>query len=319
VIELNCRKLVNIKGMPKLEWLKWRQKGIGGSDVATVFGINPWSSTVSLYFDKTETIKPDRIEEENIPAELGNFLEPFIEKKFVQWCKKAKGWDIETIPYPFILQHKSNDIALANLDGLFRNPENGQLEIIEYKSTSERNYQLWIDENLPEYYYLQVQWYLYITGLQKCYMAFLIGKSIFNVTEIDRNDEVIDQLVDGCNWWWEEYIMKQVCPAPDGSFSTEKALQKMFPQPKEGSIIELPGFSGHIEEIARLAKNMKADKETSDRLKQEIKLKMGDNEVAVSPGDGKKFTWKVQYRKGYTTQDSKSRVFRISKYEGENK
>ena len=151
------KKLVCTEGLSKLDWLKWRQKGIGGSDIASVCGINPWRSSLALYYDKVSDIKEEQ--EENIPAELGTFLEPFMKMRFEDWIKKNEGIDVFSPFVPYILQHPTNKIALANVDGIVKHPNRGNC-IAEYKTTSERNYKQWVDDNVPDYYSLQTQWYL---------------------------------------------------------------------------------------------------------------------------------------------------------------
>ena len=43
------------------EWLKARQKGIGGSDAASVLGISPWKTNVQLWEEKTGITEPEDI------------------------------------------------------------------------------------------------------------------------------------------------------------------------------------------------------------------------------------------------------------------
>ncbi len=38
------------------EWLKDRNKGIGGSDAGSVLGLNPWKSAYTLWCEKTGKI-----------------------------------------------------------------------------------------------------------------------------------------------------------------------------------------------------------------------------------------------------------------------
>jgi len=45
--------------MDKLNWLKQRQKGIGGSDVGAILGLNKYKSAFQVYLDKTEEITAD--------------------------------------------------------------------------------------------------------------------------------------------------------------------------------------------------------------------------------------------------------------------
>ena len=40
-------------GMGNAEWLALRKTGIGGSDAGTVCGLNPYSSPMKLFCDKT--------------------------------------------------------------------------------------------------------------------------------------------------------------------------------------------------------------------------------------------------------------------------
>ena len=40
-------------GMAREEWLRLRKNGIGGSDAGAVCGLNPYSSPMNVYRDKT--------------------------------------------------------------------------------------------------------------------------------------------------------------------------------------------------------------------------------------------------------------------------
>ena len=39
---LEAKIIADTKDMPKTEWLKHRQAGIGGSDASCIAGLNPW-------------------------------------------------------------------------------------------------------------------------------------------------------------------------------------------------------------------------------------------------------------------------------------
>ena len=245
LLKKNCNILTPTKGLSKTEWLRFRQMGIGGSDIASVCGINQWKSPLALWHEKTEKIQEE--EEENIPAEVGLALEPFMKRRFEKWIEKEEGANVTVAIVPYILQHKTNKIALANLDGVFIHPDKLAC-LTEYKTTSEHFYKQWQDENLPDNYYLQIQWYLYVTGLEYCYLSFLIGNRKFDVLLIERNQEVIDEIVEKADFFWKTYVMSKVAPVPDGSFSSGEALKKMYPKEEEGKIIDVTG-DGDIEHI----------------------------------------------------------------------
>ena len=42
--------------MDKLEWLKERQCGIGGSDVGAIAGVNKYKTQFEVYIEKTDPI-----------------------------------------------------------------------------------------------------------------------------------------------------------------------------------------------------------------------------------------------------------------------
>ncbi|GAI82803.1 unnamed protein product, partial [marine sediment metagenome] len=118
LFEKNCNILTPTEGLSKPDWLRFRQKGIGGSDISSACGVNKWKSPLALWHEKTEKIKDE--EEENLPAELGTFLEPFMKKRFEKWLIKDDGQKNPNVfKVPYILQHKDNPIALANIDGAF--------------------------------------------------------------------------------------------------------------------------------------------------------------------------------------------------------
>lgn len=47
--------------MTEKEWLEERKKGIGGSDAATILGLNPYKSNIDLWAEKTGKKEPPNI------------------------------------------------------------------------------------------------------------------------------------------------------------------------------------------------------------------------------------------------------------------
>ena len=63
------------------EWKALRRKYIGGSDAASVIGMNPYKSAYSLWAEKTGKI-PEF--EGNLATDVGTYMEDFIAKRFEQ-------------------------------------------------------------------------------------------------------------------------------------------------------------------------------------------------------------------------------------------
>jgi len=71
---MHCIKLVDTREITREEWLSWRKKGIGGSDISSLLGLNPWRSPLALYYDKVseddETEAPEEeMEEDTVDVE----------------------------------------------------------------------------------------------------------------------------------------------------------------------------------------------------------------------------------------------------------
>lgn len=50
---MKLNKVVSTLEMPHEEWLRYRKKGIGGSDAGAICGVNKYRSAVSVFLDKT--------------------------------------------------------------------------------------------------------------------------------------------------------------------------------------------------------------------------------------------------------------------------
>ena len=57
--------VVDIRGLTREEWLDYRKKGIGGSDVAAIMGISPFATIRDLYNNKVGILPAIPEEEES--------------------------------------------------------------------------------------------------------------------------------------------------------------------------------------------------------------------------------------------------------------
>ena len=66
--------------MDKLQWLKERQCGIGGSDVGAILGVNKYKTPFEVYLEKTEPIT--EVGEHSESAYWGDQFEEVVAKEF---------------------------------------------------------------------------------------------------------------------------------------------------------------------------------------------------------------------------------------------
>lgn len=285
---LEAKVMADTKDMPKEEWLKHRQAGIGGSDASCIAGLNPWKSAIQLYMDKKQD-NPQEIK--SLRMELGNRLEGLVAELFTE----ETGLKVRNVNG--ILKNEKYPFALANIDRAIV----GEKAFLECKTTNSYALKEW-EEGVPSHYEIQCLHYMAITGATHCYIAALIGNSDFIWHKIERDEETIDYLMQIEKDFWENNILKDEVPLPDGSDAYSEYLKEKYKK-SNGQEIELhlledgPGKLLRYDEIVSDIKALESEKKL---IEQEIQFYMEEFEVA-KVGE-RKITWKTSTR---NTIDSK--------------
>ena len=285
---LEAKVIADTKDMPKTEWLKHRQAGIGGSDASCIAGLNPWKSAIQLYMDKKEE-NPQ--EQKSLRMELGNRLEGLVAELFTE----ATGLKVRNVNG--ILKNDKYPFAFANIDRAIV----GEKAFLECKTTNSYALKEW-EEGVPAHYEIQCLHYMAITGATHCYIAALIGNSDFIWHKIERDQETIDYLMQIEKDFWENNIEKDVVPMPDGSDAYSEYLKKKYDK-SNGQVIELHLLENGVNKLNRydeIVADIKVLESEKKLIEQEIQLHMEEFEVAKI-GD-RKVTWKSSSR---NTIDSK--------------
>ncbi|EGO8273418.1 endonuclease, partial [Enterococcus faecalis] len=94
--------------MSHQEWLEDRRKGIGGSDVATILGLNQYKSAYQLWLEKTGQVELKDTESE--PAYWGNVLEEVVAKEFQERTGKKVRRRNQ------VFEHSLHPFLRANID-----------------------------------------------------------------------------------------------------------------------------------------------------------------------------------------------------------
>jgi len=169
------KMLCDTKGMSNERWLECRAHGpdndieytIGGSDVATVFGENPWITPLELWRVKKGLMKPNESDNAD-QKEMGHLMEPVV----AYWYGKKTGNTV--IEDNGLYQHADHPYALANLDYQIRD-SSGRRGILECKTTSWHKAGDWVDDTVPHHYELQVRFYLAVMDLEFADIACMWG------------------------------------------------------------------------------------------------------------------------------------------------
>ena len=113
-----------LSGLSEEEWLAYRRKGIGGSDVAALLGISPWRTARDLFYDKLNIAVVEDHEDNWVALEMGHLLEPLVAKIF----QHRTGYKVYQIKKMF--QHPKYPWMLADVDYFVELPD-GTTAILE--------------------------------------------------------------------------------------------------------------------------------------------------------------------------------------------
>ena len=276
------KRLVATTGLDKKTWLQYRKKGITGTDAGAIVGLNPYSSAFQVYQDK---ITEETEEFDNESMRQGRDLEEYVARRFTEETglrvRKANA----------IYQNVKHPFMLADFDRLVVGQDAG----LECKTASAYSADKWADGKIPLHYQMQVQHYLAVSGYRKWYVAALVMGREFIVREVERDEELIADLITIEEKFWKDNVLAGVVPAPDGSNAYSDMLAKLYSGDREKSI-RLFGMEEQLkrrDEIDELMQKLEREKAQID---QNIKLKMEDASYADAEGHRISWVQSVQQR-----------------------
>lgn len=252
-----------------MEWLRLRKSGIGGSDAGAICGVNPYSSAMKVFRDKTSEV----VEElDNEAVRIGHDLEDYVAKRFME----ATGLKVRKSNYMY--RSVEHPFMIADVDRLVVGEDAG----LECKTASAYSADKWEDGNIPLHYVMQCYHYMAVTGKRTWYIAAVILGRQFIYRKLEWDDELIYRLVEMENDFWSDYVIPGVIPPPDGSKACEEVLSQYYHTAKKASAIKLVGFDEKLRRREEILGFISALQEEQRQIEQEVKLFMGDNESASS-------------------------------------
>ena len=260
------KRLVSTLHLEKSEWLAYRKRGIGGSDAGAVCGLNPYCTAIQVYYDKTTT---EIQQTDNEAMRQGRDLEDYVARRFME----ATGKKVRRANAMYY--HEDHPFMLADVDRMIVGESAG----LECKTASPYMEDKWKDGNVPVHYLIQCHHYMGVCGADAWYIAALILGRGFVYYRIDRDEELISSLIQIETDFWKEHVLKKVLPAPDGSETADKAIAEYFRQSSAVSI-PLNGFDKKLERRQELLEVMKRMETEKRRIDQELKLYLGEAEMA---------------------------------------
>jgi putative phage-type endonuclease len=264
-------------------WEATRRSGIGGSDVAAILGLDRYRGPRHVYEAKHG--RPEEVNSE--AAEIGTEIEGFIAHLF----SKRSGMPIATPPGTLV--NVTSPWMLANVDRFVLWDESARAVAgpLECKNRSEYQLDDW-EEGVPDAPAIQCHWYMAVGGWDVGWVAALVGGNKLRWHRIERDEEMIGQLVEFCGNWFQRHIVDGFPPPADGLSATTDLLAKLWDvKPEAVAEIDL----ARAKELRARHADLKARAKALDgelaTVENEMRLLAAEREV-VKAGGSPAWTWK---------------------------
>lgn len=265
------------------EWLKYRESGIGSSEVATIVGLNPWESPYQLWRRK---IGIDAPKEENFAMKAGHYLEDAVARFWQDetGCeiikRSAIDWLIVNTDKPYMRVSPDRTFWL---NGLPKSASNKG--ILECKTT-----QMSIDaDDLPKHWFCQVQYQLGVAELRQGSLAWLCSGREFGYKDLTLVPDFYGWLCEEVDRFWIDYVLGKKEPEA----TTVQDVLLKYNRHTNGKIIEITDevYEAYLG-LKQIKSEISALEDRKAELEERIKLCFGDAE-AVSYGGQTIATWKA--------------------------
>ena len=267
-------------------WLDWRKQGITATEAGMIMFPDSHSSPLTVYSNKLGITTPDQSDPDGY-MEWGHRIEDLLVSKFMEnhprfgYCTQGRLYQ--------------RDWCKCSLDAQAFDDKWTPV-IIECKTGQNEN--KW--NPIPDKYYCQVQWQMYVTGIRKAYFAVLIRGHQYFEKEVDFNPAFVKKMLEKCYVVWS-CIQTHTPPASLGINAADKE-----------AIAAMAGISGHSgpaerveDEVVEEYKRLKAAYDKAEEEFTEFKNTLGFKMVDASKllrKDGRTFATWVE-RKGAVSID----------------
>lgn len=266
------------------EWLDIRKSGIGSSEVATIIRLNPWETPYQLWRRKTGLDEP---KQENAAMRNGHHLEDAVSRMWHDATgreiikRSAIDWIIRDNDRPYLQVSPDRTYWL----GESRSPE--AKGILEIKTTRMK-----VDpEDLPKYWFSQVQYQLGVAGYTQGSLAWLSAGQGF-----DFGYQDLRFVPDFFAWQVEEvekFYTDCILGGKEPNATSVKDVLLKYNRHTDRKIIECSDevFEAY-QSLKEVRKEIDALEERKENLENTIKMAFADAE-ALSYGGDTIATWKA--------------------------
>lgn len=269
-------------------WLEERRKGIGGSDVAAIMGISPWKTAYQVYQEKRKEVKDW---EGNEITEWGKRMEPAIR----QWYSDKTGRSVR-LPEK-ILFSQEHPFMFASMDGYTDDRRVVEIKTARYgKGWGEPE-----TNQIPDYYMVQVQHYMIVTGFEVADVPVSIGGGSPELYIVPADAELQTLIIEACAEFWQRVVDGN--PPPLVSYAD--AVQKFGRSITQGAVVAPDDAIAAVDELRTVREQKDVLEAKEEEIKGKLIITLGDaGDILVDSFGNILATYKIS--KGRVTVDQKA-------------
>lgn len=257
----------------RADWLAARRKGLGSSDAALLMGVgHADDSEYKMWLDKTGRAEPEAQTE---AMRRGVWLEPHV----VDFFRQQTGLEVRRCG---LVQSKAHDIMLATPDRLVG--DGGLLEVKTIGAFAKVAKE-WRDGGIARHAYVQGMWQASVTGRTHVWFAaYAIDKPPMIRGPIERDEPLIERMINRAEFWWNTYVKGDTPPPVDLDRLTDEEIGLRWPAEQPGTTVESE-WPAYVRQMLTEREHLKdQEKQAADRVKEidrALKAEIGNAEALL--------------------------------------
>jgi len=244
---------------------------LGGSDIGSVLGVNPYKSKRKLALQKLG-LEPE--DEENAAMQRGSALEPIVATLF----QEKTG--IKVVVENKVLVHPDHPWMLGNVDR-WTNPGSPETGILEIKCPGMAMFSKIRREGLPPHMITQLQWYMGLTGTKNGFFA-IFNSELWKLEhfEVQSDPELIELMTAEAEKFWTD-LQNGIVPEENSG-----PVIDLLPTVQTGELIKIESEEWNlaVREYREAEEILSEAQELKDGAKGELIKLMGESLIAEGGG-----------------------------------
>jgi putative phage-type endonuclease len=282
---------------------------VGGSDIASILGVNPYRSGLDCWLDKVDPAS--RPDSDNAATRRGKRMEPVI----LEWAREDYGLVVEhrnrRFRDPLTPFFASEIDAETSVDG---EPVNVEVKTVHPFLSKEWGAEE--SDGLPLHYLAQTQWGLSVTGRRLCVVYAGVGDELRRYF-VERDDALIDLMRHEAESFWRGYVETRLRPDIDPNHARVfETLRRLYPGTNGQPLTATTQHEAWYKTMTDAADKAAMYEQVAKGAKAHLVSEMGECAQLVF-ADGQALKRAKRKRAGYTVDAIEYWDIRVAKFKEE--